>query len=87
MFIYLGLSASLPATVAYTAAGMLFVVFIAAILGRSLINVILIFGITDSPIFARVTRGEVLRMGPAPYLSDAQLVEAVTMLGEVVAEI
>ena len=30
---------------------LLFVVFIAAILGRSLINVILIFGITDAPIF------------------------------------
>ncbi len=41
---------------------LLFVVFIAAILGRSLLNVILIFGITDSPLFARVTRGEVLRI-------------------------
>ena len=41
---------------------LLFVVFIASVLGRSLINVILIFGITDAPIFARVTRGEVLRM-------------------------
>jgi ABC-type dipeptide/oligopeptide/nickel transport system permease subunit len=41
---------------------LLFVVVIASILGRSLINVILIFGITDAPIFARVTRGEVLRM-------------------------
>jgi ABC-type dipeptide/oligopeptide/nickel transport system permease subunit len=40
---------------------LLFVVFIASILGRSLLNVILIFGITDSPVFARVTRGEVLR--------------------------
>ena len=34
---------------------LLFVVFIAAILGRSLINVILIFGITDSPIFGAET--------------------------------
>ena len=29
-------------------------------------------------------RGEVLRLGPAPYLSDAQLGEAVAHLGEVV---
>ncbi|MDX1494465.1 MAG: hypothetical protein R3253_10425 [Longimicrobiales bacterium] len=29
-------------------------------------------------------RGDVLRFGPAPYLSDAQIVEAISMLGEVV---
>jgi ABC-type dipeptide/oligopeptide/nickel transport system permease subunit len=50
---------------------LLFVVFIAAILGRSLINVILIFGITDSPIFARVARGEVLRMRESGYVESA----------------
>ena len=50
---------------------LLFVVFIASILGRSLINVILIFGITDSPIFARVTRGEVLRMRESGYVESA----------------
>lgn len=50
---------------------LLFVVFIAAILGRSLLNVILIFGITDSPIFARVTRGEVLRIRKSPYVESA----------------
>ena len=50
---------------------LLFVVFIAAILGRSLINVILIFGITDSPIFARVTRGEVMRMRQSGYVESA----------------
>jgi ABC-type dipeptide/oligopeptide/nickel transport system permease subunit len=50
---------------------LLFVVFIAAILGRSLINVILIFGITDSPIFARVTRGEVLRISKSPFVESA----------------
>ncbi|UCH59621.1 MAG: ABC transporter permease [Anaerolineales bacterium] len=50
---------------------LLFVVFIAAILGRSLLNVILIFGITDSPIFARVTRGEVLRMRDSGYVESA----------------
>ncbi len=50
---------------------LLFVVFIASILGRSLINVILIFGITDAPIFARVTRGEVLRMRESGYVESA----------------
>jgi len=50
---------------------LLFVVFIAAVLGRSLINVILIFGITDSPIFARVTRGEVLRIRQSAYVESA----------------
>lgn len=50
---------------------LLFVVFIAAVLGRSLINVILIFGITDAPIFARVTRGEVLRIRESGYVESA----------------
>jgi len=50
---------------------LLFVVVIASILGRSLINVILIFGITDSPIFARVARGEVLRMRESGYVESA----------------
>jgi ABC-type dipeptide/oligopeptide/nickel transport system permease subunit len=50
---------------------LLFVVFIAAILGRSLLNVILIFGITDSPIFARITRGEVLRIRESGYVESA----------------
>ncbi len=50
---------------------LLFVVFIASILGRSLINVILIFGITDSPIFARITRGEVLRIRESGYVESA----------------
>lgn len=50
---------------------LLFVVVIAAILGRSLLNVILIFGITDSPIFARVTRGEVLRIRQSGYVESA----------------
>jgi ABC-type dipeptide/oligopeptide/nickel transport system permease subunit len=50
---------------------LLFVVFIASVLGRSLINVILIFGITDSPVFARVTRGEVLRIRQSGYVESA----------------
>jgi ABC-type dipeptide/oligopeptide/nickel transport system permease subunit len=51
---------------------LVFVVVIAAILGRSLINVILIFGITDSPVFARVTRGEVLRIRQSGYVESAR---------------
>jgi kynureninase len=31
-------------------------------------------------------RGDTLRLGPAPYLSDAQLDEAIGMLGEIVHE-
>ena len=50
---------------------LVFVVVVAAILGRSLINVILIFGVTDSPIFARVTRGEVLRIRESGYVESA----------------
>lgn len=50
---------------------LLFVVFIAAIFGRSLLNVILIFGITDSPIFARVARGEVMRIRESAYVESA----------------
>jgi ABC-type dipeptide/oligopeptide/nickel transport system permease subunit len=48
------------------------VVVMAAILGRSLINVILIFGVTDSPVFARVTRGEVLRIRQSGYVESAK---------------
>jgi ABC-type dipeptide/oligopeptide/nickel transport system permease subunit len=50
---------------------LVFVVFIAAILGRSLINVILIFGLTDIPIFVRITRGEVLRMRESGFVESA----------------
>ncbi|HUI88654.1 MAG TPA: ABC transporter permease [Anaerolineales bacterium] len=50
---------------------LLFVVFIATVLGRSLLNVILIFGITNSPIFARLTRGEVLRIRESAYVESA----------------
>jgi ABC-type dipeptide/oligopeptide/nickel transport system permease subunit len=51
---------------------LLFVVVIAAILGRSLLNVILIFGITDSPIFVRVARGEMLRLRGSVYVEAAR---------------
>lgn len=53
---------------------LLFVVVIAAILGNSLINVILIFGFTDAPVFARVTRGEVLRMRETGFVESARSV-------------
>jgi len=50
---------------------LVFVVFIASILGRSLINVILIFGFTNIPIFARITRGEVLRLRESGFVESA----------------
>ena len=53
----------------------LLVVVIAGVFGSSLINVILIFGISDFPLFARMTRGEVLR------LRESGFVEAARMLG------
>lgn len=50
---------------------LVFVVFVAAILGNSLLNVILIFGFTDIPIFVRVTRGEVLRLREEGFIESA----------------
>lgn len=50
---------------------LLFVVFIAGVFGRSLLNVILIFGLTDAPIFVRVARGEVLRIKSSGYVESA----------------
>jgi ABC-type dipeptide/oligopeptide/nickel transport system permease subunit len=55
---------------------LVFVVFIAAILGRSLINVILIFGLTDIPIFVRLTRGETLRLRESVYVEAAESIGA-----------
>lgn len=54
------------------------VVVIAAILGRSLINVIWIFGLTDSPVFVRVTRAEVMRIRESGYVESAVSVGAPT---------
>ncbi len=45
---------------------LLFVVFVVAVVGQSLVNVILIFGITSIPIFARVTRVRCSRSARAP---------------------
>jgi ABC-type dipeptide/oligopeptide/nickel transport system permease subunit len=50
---------------------LLLVVVIASVLGRNLLNVILIFGITGSPVFIRVTRGEVLRARESGYVESA----------------
>lgn len=48
------------------------VIVIATILGRSLLNVVLLFGVTDSPIFIRFTRGEVLRIKRREYVEAAK---------------
>jgi ABC-type dipeptide/oligopeptide/nickel transport system permease subunit len=50
----------------------LFVVVIAAVVGQSLVNVILIFGITSVPIFLRVTRGEVLKLSESAFVEAAR---------------
>lgn len=52
----------------------LLVVVIAAVVGNSVINVILIFGITDVPVFLRVTRGEVLRLRDSSFVEAARAV-------------
>ncbi|GAB4526084.1 MAG: ABC transporter permease [Anaerolineae bacterium] len=52
------------------------VVVIAAIFGRSLLNVILIFGFTNSPVFVRLTRGEVLRLKREEYIEAARSIGA-----------
>lgn len=57
---------------------LLLVVVIAAVLGRSLINVILIFGFTSAPVFIRVTRSEVLRARQAGYVEAAISIGAST---------
>jgi ABC-type dipeptide/oligopeptide/nickel transport system permease subunit len=48
----------------------------AAILGRSLLNVILIFGITDAPVFIRLVRGEVLRIRSTEFITAAHSIGA-----------
>ena len=51
---------------------LVFVVFVASILGRSLLNVILIFGLTDIPIFVRIARGETMRLRRTLFVEAAQ---------------
>ncbi len=50
---------------------LLLVVVVASVLGRSLLNVILIFGFTNAPLFVRITRGEVLRIRTSGYVESA----------------
>jgi ABC-type dipeptide/oligopeptide/nickel transport system permease subunit len=50
---------------------LLFVVAIVGVLGPSLRNVVLVFGIADFPLFARMTRGETLRLHAAPFVEAA----------------
>jgi ABC-type dipeptide/oligopeptide/nickel transport system permease subunit len=54
---------------------LLLVIVAAAIFGRSLLNVILIFGVTNSPVFVRLTRAEVMR------IKHQEFVEAARSLG------
>jgi len=51
---------------------LLLVIVVASIFGSSLLNVVLIFGVTTSPIFTRLTRGEVLRLKQEEYVLVAQ---------------
>lgn len=48
------------------------VIVIATVFGRSLLNVILIFGVTGSPIFIRLVRGEVFRLREQEYVLAAR---------------
>lgn len=52
------------------------VIVVAALVGRSLMNVILLFGITTAPLFARVVRGEVLRLRHMAFVEAAVAVGA-----------
>jgi len=47
------------------------VIVVATILGPSLTNVILLFGVTCSPVFIRFTRGEVLRLKEQAFIEAA----------------
>jgi ABC-type dipeptide/oligopeptide/nickel transport system permease subunit len=53
----------------------LFVLFMVGILGSSLVNVIVIFGVTDFPLFTRTVRGEVLAV------REQQFVDAAVSIG------
>ena len=49
------------------------VLVVATIFGRSLLNVILMFGVTDAPVLIRLVRGEVLRIRQADYILAERL--------------
>jgi len=48
------------------------VIVIATVFGRSLLNVILIFGFTNAPVFIRLVRAEVLRLRQQEYILAAE---------------
>jgi ABC-type dipeptide/oligopeptide/nickel transport system permease subunit len=50
---------------------LLFVVAVVGVLGPSLRNVVLVLGIADVPLFARLTRAETLRLRSAPFVEAA----------------
>lgn len=47
------------------------VITVATVLGRDLVNVVLLFGVTGSPIFVRLARGEVLRLKNSDFVLAA----------------
>ncbi|MDE0608713.1 MAG: ABC transporter permease [Anaerolineaceae bacterium] len=47
------------------------VIIVATVFGRNLLNVIIIFGVTDAPVFARLVRGEVLRLRNVDFVVAA----------------
>jgi ABC-type dipeptide/oligopeptide/nickel transport system permease subunit len=51
---------------------LLFVVGVIGVLGPSLTTVVLVFGIADFPLFARMVRGEVLRLRTMLFVEAAQ---------------
>jgi ABC-type dipeptide/oligopeptide/nickel transport system permease subunit len=55
------------------------VIVVAAVLGRSLFNVVLLFGVTASPVFARTTRAETLRIRGSGYVTAARAAGAGTV--------
>lgn len=54
------------------------VIVVAAVLGRSLLNVVLLFGVTASPVFARTARAETLRIRGSGYVMAAKAAGAPT---------
>ena len=54
------------------------VIIVATVFGRNLLNVIIIFGVTDAPVFARLVRGEVLRLRNVDYVVAAVALGAPT---------
>ena len=51
---------------------LIIVIVAATIFGRSLLNVILLFGVTNAPVFIRLARGEVLKLKQQPFIESAR---------------